>query len=37
VDYLDALERGEEKPALPKGRDTGEQRKIHARNLQQMS
>ena len=33
VDYLDALERGEEKPALPKGRDTGEQRDIHARNL----
>ncbi len=37
VDYLDALERGEEKPALPKGRDTAEQRKIHARNLQQTS
>jgi glyoxylase-like metal-dependent hydrolase (beta-lactamase superfamily II) len=36
VDYLDALERGEEKPSLPKGRDSGEQRKIHARNLQQM-
>ena len=33
VDYLDALERGEEKPALPKGRDSGEQRDIHARNL----
>jgi glyoxylase-like metal-dependent hydrolase (beta-lactamase superfamily II) len=31
--YLDALERGEEKPALPKGRDSGEQRKIHERNL----
>jgi len=34
VDYLDALERGEEKPALPDGRDTSEQRKIHARNLE---
>jgi glyoxylase-like metal-dependent hydrolase (beta-lactamase superfamily II) len=33
VDYLDALERGEEKPALPKGRDSREQRKIHAENL----
>ena len=33
VDYLDALERGEEKPSLPNGRDTGEQRKHHARNL----
>jgi glyoxylase-like metal-dependent hydrolase (beta-lactamase superfamily II) len=33
VDYLDALERGEEKPALPRGRDSGEQRDIHARNL----
>ena len=33
VDYLDALERGEEKPALPKGRDTREQRRIHAENL----
>jgi glyoxylase-like metal-dependent hydrolase (beta-lactamase superfamily II) len=33
VDYLDALERREEKPALPKGRDSAEQRDIHARNL----
>jgi glyoxylase-like metal-dependent hydrolase (beta-lactamase superfamily II) len=33
VDYLDALERGDEKPALPKGRDSREQRKIHAENL----
>jgi glyoxylase-like metal-dependent hydrolase (beta-lactamase superfamily II) len=33
VGYLDALERGEEKPALPKGRDDREQRDIHARNL----
>jgi len=33
VEYLDALERGDEKPALPKGRDSREQRKIHAENL----
>jgi glyoxylase-like metal-dependent hydrolase (beta-lactamase superfamily II) len=33
VDYLDALERGEEKPRLPKGRDSREQRKIHSENL----
>jgi glyoxylase-like metal-dependent hydrolase (beta-lactamase superfamily II) len=33
VDYLDALERGEEKPPLPKGRDTRAQRKVHAENL----
>jgi glyoxylase-like metal-dependent hydrolase (beta-lactamase superfamily II) len=33
VEYLDALERGDEKPALPKRRDTREQRKIHAENL----
>ena len=33
VDYLDTLERGEEKPRLPKGRDSREQRKIHAENL----
>jgi len=33
VDYLEALERGDEKPALPKGRDSGEQRDIHERNL----
>ena len=37
VDYLDALERGEEKPALPKGRDSGEQRDIHSRNLKVLS
>jgi glyoxylase-like metal-dependent hydrolase (beta-lactamase superfamily II) len=34
VDYLDALGRGEEKPALPGGRDTREQRRIHAENLE---
>lgn len=33
ADYLDALERGEKRPSLPDGRDTREQRRIHARNL----
>jgi glyoxylase-like metal-dependent hydrolase (beta-lactamase superfamily II) len=33
VDYLDALERRDEKPPLPKDRDDREQRDIHARNL----
>ena len=33
VDYLDALERGEERPGLPPGRDTSRQRAIHADNL----
>jgi glyoxylase-like metal-dependent hydrolase (beta-lactamase superfamily II) len=33
VDYLDALERGEERPALPKERDTARQREIHVENL----
>jgi glyoxylase-like metal-dependent hydrolase (beta-lactamase superfamily II) len=33
VDYLDALERGDEKPALPKARDSIEQRKLHAENM----
>jgi glyoxylase-like metal-dependent hydrolase (beta-lactamase superfamily II) len=33
VDYLDALERGEERPRLPEGRDTARQREIHAENL----
>ena len=33
VDYLEALERGEEKPPLPTGRDTREQRGIHTANL----
>jgi glyoxylase-like metal-dependent hydrolase (beta-lactamase superfamily II) len=33
VEYLDALERGEERPRLPGGRDTAEQRRIHAENL----
>jgi glyoxylase-like metal-dependent hydrolase (beta-lactamase superfamily II) len=33
VDYLDALERGEERPALPPARDTKRQCAIHAENL----
>jgi len=36
VDYLDALERGEERPALPGGRDTREQRRIHSENLERL-
>jgi glyoxylase-like metal-dependent hydrolase (beta-lactamase superfamily II) len=31
--YLDAVERGEEKVSLPEGRDTSEQRRIHADNV----
>jgi glyoxylase-like metal-dependent hydrolase (beta-lactamase superfamily II) len=37
VDYLDALERGEEKPALPKGRDTREQRRLHSENRRRLA
>jgi glyoxylase-like metal-dependent hydrolase (beta-lactamase superfamily II) len=33
ADYLDALHRGEERPALPAGRDTTAQRRLHAENL----
>jgi len=33
ADYLDALERGEERPPLPEGRDTARQREIHLDNL----
>ena len=33
LDYLDGLERGDEKAALPQGRDSREQRRIHASNL----
>ena len=33
VDYLDALEAGEERVRLPQGRDTRRQREIHADNL----
>lgn len=31
--YLDALERGDERPALPEGRDGQRQRELHAGNL----
>ncbi len=31
--YLDGLERGDDRPALPDGRDTTRQRQIHADNL----
>ena len=31
--YLDALERGEERPRLPKGRDSVRQRRLHGENL----
>jgi glyoxylase-like metal-dependent hydrolase (beta-lactamase superfamily II) len=34
VDYLDALERGEERPALPAGRDSAHQRELHGANAQ---
>jgi glyoxylase-like metal-dependent hydrolase (beta-lactamase superfamily II) len=33
ADYLDALDRGDERPALPAGRDTKVQRRLHAENL----
>jgi glyoxylase-like metal-dependent hydrolase (beta-lactamase superfamily II) len=36
ADYLDALERGEERPALPKARDTARQREIHAENVSRL-
>jgi glyoxylase-like metal-dependent hydrolase (beta-lactamase superfamily II) len=34
--YLDALERGEERPALPADRDTARQRQIHEDNLKRL-
>lgn len=37
LEYLDALERGDERPALPKSRDTTRQRAIHAANLAQLA
>jgi glyoxylase-like metal-dependent hydrolase (beta-lactamase superfamily II) len=37
VDYLDALERGDERPALPDGRASGAQRRIHADNLRRIA
>jgi glyoxylase-like metal-dependent hydrolase (beta-lactamase superfamily II) len=33
VDYLDALEAGDERPRLPSGRDSRRQRELHAQNL----
>ena len=33
LDYLDALERGDERPILPRGRDSVRQREIHVENL----
>lgn len=33
VAYLNSLERGDERPSLPEGRDTVRQRQIHAENL----
>jgi glyoxylase-like metal-dependent hydrolase (beta-lactamase superfamily II) len=33
LQYLDALERGEERPRLPEGRDSAFQRSIHSENL----
>jgi len=34
ADYLEALERGDERPRLPAGRDTAAQRRIHGENLE---
>ena len=34
ADYLEALERGDERPKLPAGRDTAAQRRIHGENLE---
>jgi hydroxyacylglutathione hydrolase len=36
VDYLDALERRDERPRLPRGRDSARQRAIHAHNLRRI-
>ena len=36
VDYLDALERGDERPGLPEGRASRAQRRLHAENLQRV-
>jgi len=35
--YLDGLERGDERPKLPAGRDTRRQREIHAANLRALA
>ncbi|HEX2161278.1 MAG TPA: MBL fold metallo-hydrolase [Thermoleophilaceae bacterium] len=36
LEYLDTLERGDERPKLPDGRDSARQRHIHAKNLAQL-
>ena len=33
LEYLDALERGDERPKLPEARDTARQRETHVENL----
>jgi glyoxylase-like metal-dependent hydrolase (beta-lactamase superfamily II) len=35
--YLDALERGDERPDLPEGRDSSRQREMHAENLRALT
>ena len=35
--YLDDLERGDERPQLPDGRDTRRQRELHAENLRALA
>jgi glyoxylase-like metal-dependent hydrolase (beta-lactamase superfamily II) len=37
ADYLDALERGDERPPLPRARETKRQRAIHAENLARLA
>ena len=37
LEYLDALGRGDERPTLPKRRDTARQREIHAENLERVA
>jgi glyoxylase-like metal-dependent hydrolase (beta-lactamase superfamily II) len=36
VEYLDALERSEERPRLPSGRDSARQRELHRENLERL-
>ena len=37
ADYLDALERGYERPRLPAGRESKQQREVHTRNLARLA
>lgn len=37
VEYLDALQSGDERPRLPSGRDSSNQRRIHAENLARLT